>query len=67
MRRRFRRAGSNLGEKVRGHRRTMRSRPAPLADELYDAIETLTPASDEQRPLKLRIAQAGTDIAMRGC
>jgi Protein of unknown function (DUF4239) len=33
------------------------------AEQLFQAIETLSPANDEQRGLKLRIAQAGTDIA----
>ena len=33
------------------------------AEQLFQAIETLSPANDEQRMLKLRIAQAGTDIA----
>jgi hypothetical protein len=50
-------------DKVRGPWQDIVFSTSSVADELYKAIETLTPANDEQRALKLRIAQAGTDIA----
>ena len=34
-----------------------------VAEQIYDAIEALSPANDVQRLLKPRIEQAGTDIA----
>lgn len=34
-----------------------------LAEQLYNAIETLSPVTDTQRALKLRIVQTSTDIA----
>jgi hypothetical protein len=36
---------------------------ASLAEQLYNAIDALSPANDAQRALKLRIAQASTEIA----
>jgi hypothetical protein len=50
-------------EKVRGPSRETAFSTSFAADELYKAVETLTPTNDEQRAIKLRIAQAGTDIA----
>jgi hypothetical protein len=50
-------------DKVRGPSQDIAFSTSSVADELYKAIEMLTPANDEQRALKLRIAQAGTDIA----
>jgi hypothetical protein len=50
-------------DKVRGPLQDIAFSTSSVADELYKAIETLTPANDEQRALKLLIAQAGTDIA----
>jgi hypothetical protein len=50
-------------DKVRGPLQDIAFSASSVADELYEAIETLTPANDEQRALKFRIAQAGTDIA----
>lgn len=36
--------------------------PGSVAEQLYGAIEALSPATDAQRALKLRIVQASTDV-----
>ena len=50
-------------EKATAHRKTPRLRPSSVAEQIYDAIEALSPANDAQRMLKPRIVQASSEIA----
>jgi hypothetical protein len=50
-------------EKATGALQSTAFTASSVAEQLYDAIEMLSPANDAQRALKLRIEQASTDVA----
>jgi hypothetical protein len=50
-------------EKASGASQSTAFTSSSVAEQLYNAIEALSPTNDEQRALKLRIEQASSDIA----
>jgi hypothetical protein len=50
-------------EKATGTSQSTAFASSSVAEQIYNAVEALTPADDAQRALKLRIAQASNDIA----